>query len=84
MITQQYIDENYYTTTDLGCAAGLVVAGSELLELDRSNVRRVVFIFNRSGKLSDDFEAYWRGDLSIDAKSYFEALKWLKARVYNG
>lgn len=73
-----------YPTSDLGCATALVVVGIELISLDRSNPRRVVFVFSNTSQLSARVEAYWSGRLSVDAKAYFEALKWLKARVYNG
>ena len=84
MTTASKNDASQYNTSDLGCATALVVVGAELITLDRSNLRRVVFVFSNTSELSTNVEAYWSGRLSIDAKAYFEGLKWLKARVYNG
>ncbi len=73
-----------YGTSDIGCAAPLIAANYPLLSLDRSDPHRVQFVFEYSKKLQATVDAYWGCKKRIDARTYFEALKSLKSRVYNG
>ena len=84
MNEQQSIDTDSFSTTDLGCTAALVASGAQVLSLNKSSSNRVTFIFRNSVELSSTVEAYWNGELSVDAKTYFETQKWLKSRIYNG
>lgn len=82
-------DENYdkikeYITSDLGCACALSCLGFIPASLDRSNPRKVRFIFASSKSLIETVDAYWSRNLLIDALTYFEWLKVLKGRVFNG
>jgi len=71
-----------YTSSDLGCSAALVACGYALLDLDRSNPRRIVFIFKGSIELSQTEQDFWGGSLLVPARQYFDAIKLLKSRIY--
>lgn len=78
------LDDETYTTSDLGCATALVASGVHIQSLNKSNPARVVFVFSNSTELLDVVNSYWNGSLKVDAKTFFETQKWLKSRIYNG
>lgn len=53
--------------------------------LDRSNARKIVFIFSRTNKLDETVEAFWRDNLlQVNPKAFFHIQKELKERIYSG
>jgi hypothetical protein len=75
--------KNEYLTYDLGCSAALITAEFKLLELDRTNYRRIGFIFEYSYELEEAISNYWSNKLPVDARRYFENTKMLKTRIYS-
>ncbi|MFA5928557.1 MAG: DUF5659 domain-containing protein [Candidatus Margulisiibacteriota bacterium] len=73
-----------YSSTDLGCATGLVSLGFELFSLDRSTPSRVKFIFQKRNKLEETVEAYWADALAVNPRIYFNNLKNIKSLIYGG
>jgi hypothetical protein len=76
--------KDQFNTHDLALAAALVECGYPLSHLDRSNPRRVVFVFDDSTELAAIVVNYWHDDISVNPKSYFDTLKHLKTRIYSG
>jgi len=82
----QYIPlegDEVYATFDLGCSAALLTAGFLLLTLDRTNPRKVRFIFRREvgiEKVADDF---WADRLEQKSRSFWDNIKNLKNRLYS-
>jgi len=74
---------DFFYTYDLGCSAALVSAGFSLVSLDRENLRKVQFIFRRSDGIDEFVDAYWADSLEVRARTYFDALKMLKNRLYS-
>ena len=72
-----------WTTYDLGVSTALLCAGFELLSLNRSNPRKVLFIFCRKGDIDETANAYFADKLKLNARSYFDQLKALKNRLYS-
>ena len=86
---RKQLDDNQLNTSDvlpisdLGCATALATAGFELLTLDRTNPRKVRFVFKLDEgieKVADDF---WADRLEVKARSFFDNLKMLKNRLYS-
>ncbi len=73
-----------YRTSDLSLAATLSVKGYKLVSLDRSHSPKVAFLFERDSDLDWNIQQYWADQLSVNPKSYFDALKHLKSRIYAG
>lgn len=73
-----------YKTSDLALSAALVVVGHELVSLDRSLKPRVAFLFSRNESIDKHIQDYWSDQLVVNPKSYFDALKHLKSRIYAG
>lgn len=72
-----------YATYDLGASAALLVKGHELLALNRSNPRKVKFIFKRQDDTEEIVNKYLLDALSIKARTYFDTIKALKNRMYS-
>lgn len=75
--------EHLYSTYDLGLASALVSEGFELLEMDKSNLKKVAFCFSKTNKLEKIINDYWLGRLFVDARTIFENQKMLKNRIYS-
>lgn len=74
-------NQDYYKTFDLA----LVTAISLFLpieDINKQNPRRTEFIFFRTEKLDSLIEKYWKKELLVDPRTYFDQLKALKARIY--
>lgn len=73
-----------YTTFDLGCTAALITAGVELIGLNKSNIKKVQFIFaSTDGEAEKIVDAYFADRLQVQARSYFDNLKMVKNRIYS-
>lgn len=73
----------YYTTSDLGLAASLTASGFSVVQIDKSNPRRVVFCFQSNPQLDACVESYWSNDLKLSAMVLIEHIKLLKTRIYS-
>lgn len=73
-------------TYDLGLAAALVVKGFELEKLDKTNIKKVQFIFRadgRKGNIEEVVNEYFTDRLLLPAQQVFNAIKSLKNRIYD-
>jgi len=74
---------NYFYTFDLGCSAALISAGFELVSLDKTNPRKVQFIFHREIGIEKVVDDYWADRLEVKARTFFDNVKMLKNRIYS-
>ena len=72
-----------WTTYDLGVSTALLCAGFELLSLNRTNPRKVLFIFRKAKNIDETANAYFADKLKFNARSFFDQLKALKNRLYS-
>lgn len=70
-----------YRTKDLGLASAILAKGIKLLRIERES-DICWFIFNETDA-TPVAENYWSGELQIDAKSYNEAMRTLKTRIFS-
>lgn len=79
------MNQDQYTTTSLALAAAIQLASkSKLLFIEKTSNRHSTFIFSETPDLSEIIEKFWKKELPLDALSYFEALRYIKARLYQG
>ena len=71
-----------YMTQDLPLAATLVSLGQSLQGIDRTNPKRAGFCFAQSSELHTLIDTYQSGNITIEPRSYFDAIKYLKSRLY--
>jgi hypothetical protein len=74
---------DYYSTSDLALATAISLC-YPLEVVDRSNPYKAQFLFKRDESLDRYIDAYWRGELQVSPVTYFNQLKILKARLYEG
>jgi hypothetical protein len=80
----EYLDYNkMFLTFDLGLATCLVSLGYELWNLDKTNPKKVQFIFKRADGIDMVVNDYWQDDLKINARTLFDNQKMLKNRIYS-
>lgn len=83
-MTQQKLNTNdYYFTYDLGCSSALISAGFKLVSLDKTNPRKVQFIFRREVGIEKVVDEYWADRLEVKARAFFDNTKMLKNRIYS-
>lgn len=74
--------KNEFRTSDFGLAATLIALDHQVIEFDRSNPKRVQFIFTQVEKLSTDVESFWNDSVRISPLKFLTAQKILKNRLY--
>lgn len=70
-----------YITKDLGEAAALLCKSTKLLRL-QGDETFYWFVFANKSKCRQIGDEYWFGTLKLNAKSYNEALRRLKDRLF--
>ena len=70
------------STFDLNLCSALVALGYELVELDRSNPRKVRFILHGDG-IEKAERDYWRNKIILPAQEVLNAQKNVKSRIYS-
>lgn len=70
-----------YTTSDLALASAISL-WVPIDSIDRSNPRHATFIFKRTDDLDGIIELYWKGQLPVDAQTYYLQIKAVKTRLY--
>lgn len=75
--------EDVMAVSDLGCAAALVTADFSLLTLDRTNPRKVRFIFRREAGIEKIADNFWSDNLEQKSRSFWDNIKNLKNRLYS-
>ncbi len=71
-----------FTTYDLGCSTALLCVGFELLDIEKSNPKKALFIFKRDNNIDEVANSYFADKLSVKARSFADNLKALKNKLY--
>jgi len=72
-----------FSTSDIGVATVLLCADCELLDVEKSNPRKAMFIFRRKIGIEEIANKYFADRLEVKARSFFDNLKALKNKLYN-
>lgn len=73
-----------YSCRDLGLTAALLcLPDNELTDIDLSESPRASFGLRWHVALEQQMRDYWASKLQVDAHTYFNQLKRLKAQLYN-
>jgi len=70
-----------YKTSDLSLATTLSLY-CPITDIEKQNPRKAEFIFERNQELDDLLDRYWKKELLVEPRTYFDQLKALKARLY--
>lgn len=74
--------EQYFKTSDLALAATLSLF-IPIESIDRSDSSRVEFKFLTNKTTEKLINQYWKGELTVEPKQFFNQLRTLKARIYD-
>ena len=77
------MNQNEFSTFDLGLATVLVTLEYRLLELDKTNSKRVRFIFKRKKDIEKIITDYFNDKVKLSAQTLFNNQKMLKTRIYS-
>ncbi len=83
MTTQRLKVDDYYSTTDLNLSC-VISMYFPLWAIDRKNTSKAEFIFKREEGLDKLVESFWRRQLQVEPIAYFNQLKVIKSRLYEG
>ena len=72
-----------FSTYDLGLATVLITLGYELLELDRTNLKKVRFVFREGKNIEKVMIDYFNDKIKLPALTLFNNQKNLKNRIYS-
>ena len=76
--------EEFFSTFDLGLTSALFCLEHESYAVDKDNsTSNAQFIFRRDKTIERDIEAYWNTQLKLNARSYFDAIRCVKNRLYS-
>jgi len=81
--TSSYNYIGFYSTYDLGCSSALVNSGFELVSLNKSNPKKVQFIFQRKDGIEKIVDDYFSNRLELKARGFFDDIKSIKNRLYS-
>jgi len=71
-----------FSTYDLGLATVLVTLGYKLIKLDKTNPKKVRFVFEEDKKIEQVMMDYWNDKMKLSALALFNNQKMLKNRIY--
>ena len=74
--------EGFYIATDLALVAALSLQ-FPIEQIDKTNPRKVKFSLKDSDALRSLVQAYWRKELRIEPRSYYDQLRTLKSLLYS-
>jgi len=72
-----------YKTSDLPLATTLLYFDFVLSSLDKTDSKRVIFIFQKTSKLEKVIDDYWKGKIEVEPQKIFQIQKGLKTRLYS-
>ena len=84
MINTRLKESEVFLTQELSLSAALLAWGFSLDSIDKTNPNKVTFIFIRNSELDQAIQTYWDNSGQISPKSYFNALREVKSRIYGG
>ena len=77
------MNQNEFSTFDLGLATVLITLNYELLELEKSNPKKVRFVFKREKNIEQVMIDYINDKIKLPAQTLFNNQKNLKNRIYS-
>lgn len=77
------IESKLFQTQDLNLTAVLIVESFRLEDIEKNKEGKATFIFHNSVSLQTKISQYWNNELLVNPQDLFNALKFLKNRIYS-
>ena len=74
-------EQKTFISSDLAIVAAISLY-CPIIEVDKTNPRKAEFAFKRNPELESLLDRYWKQELLIEPRAYFDQLKAIKARLY--
>lgn len=78
---QRIEEKDLFRSSDLSLAA-IISMYYPVEALDKSDTRKIVFVFRREAGLDELVQAFWNKSLTVEPRAYFDAIKAIKSRIY--
>lgn len=80
------IKDKYFETSTLPLAAAIICCGISLDSVIKTSDGKAVFTFSRANAPDLDriIENFWQKTLKIEPNSFWEAVRFLKSRIFGG
>ncbi len=75
--------QQFYKTADLGLVTTLSLY-FPVRTIDRSNPRKVLFVFDQTNELKNFVNKYWRSEIVVEPQTFTNQIKNIKTRIYSG
>ena len=72
-----------FSTFDLGLATTLLTLKYELIKLDKTDPKKVRFVFKETKDIEQAMLNYWNDEITVPALTFFNNQKNLKNRIYS-
>lgn len=73
---------NRLNTHDFALAACLLTLGFNNYELDKTNPKKIIFMFKIEPKLEESVDMYWRKELRLEPQELMANTKVLRTRIF--
>jgi len=77
-------NQDLFSTNDLSLAAAIIATRTSSVSQIDWKGREAFFQFHNSPTLERVVSKFWNKDLSSDCLTYFEAMRYLKKRLFGG
>jgi len=78
-----YDSASVFTTYYIGVSTALLCAGFELLDIEKSNPKKALFVFRGEDGIEETANDYFANKLKVKARSFADNLKALKNKLYS-
>lgn len=75
--------QRFYKTSDLGLVTTLSLH-FPIRAIERSNPRKVLFVFDLTDELNAIIDKFWRNEVVIEPQTFINQIKNIKTRIYSG
>jgi hypothetical protein len=73
----------YLETSEFVLAITLQYHNFELVRFKNQDSRRIIFCFKETDELKEAVNAFWRGELRVEPKLFYQNQKMLRSRIHN-
>ena len=81
-IVDKLSTQQVYKTSDLGLTTTLSLH-FPIKTIDRSNPRKVLFVFEQSDILTNFIDKYWKNEIVVEPQTFTNQIKNIKTRIYS-
>lgn len=73
----------YFETSNLALATVISIT-FPIVQIKNKDTGKAIFVFDYSTELTQLVETYWKKELRVEPQEYFDQLRTIKSRLYEG